>query len=309
MARMNPTLEELATLRLVNRQMRLIVKHLPGIVGGCYDLKGNLVLMLGPHVPGVTAEEGQHYSKFLPDDRKEKFLWLFERAKDGLESSVDYPIGKTTYEATATPIFDEKSKLSLILVYVRDVTPERVAVKALKEFGAKDTMTGLGKNAVLHTFIDNLINRAAIFHVIFVDLDNLKQVNDTKGHDAGDRLIEHVAGELKGCVRSNDLVARKGGDEFVVVLTNTNAPLEAAQRILTRILRVSAPLGGGASMGLATYPIDASTRDEIIKAADTAMYVAKRAGKGRIHVANGETVEVKFTTIPPPPIKSGMKLI
>ena len=129
--------------------------------------------------------------------------------------------------------------------------------------------------------------------LLFTDLDGFKKVNDTYGHDAGDQLLVQVASRLRGCVRTSDLVGRLGGDEFVLLLTD-NPNAEQAAHVADKVIAaVGEPydLQGahpalGASIGIALYPTHAHSADQLLIVADTAMYVAKRAGGNRHHLSS-----------------------
>jgi diguanylate cyclase (GGDEF)-like protein len=128
--------------------------------------------------------------------------------------------------------------------------------------------------------------------VLFIDLDFFKMVNDSHGHEAGDALLRSVAERLKAAIRPEDMVARFGGDEFIVLLSRLEFQRaealanEAAQRLLEVLsepyLIAGARISGNASIGMATYPIDARTAPELIKHADLAMHAAKQAGRNRV---------------------------
>jgi diguanylate cyclase (GGDEF)-like protein len=121
---------------------------------------------------------------------------------------------------------------------------------------------------------------------MYIDLDGFKPINDNYGHDVGDGVLRQFAERLQEVVRECDLVARVGGDEFVVAggeLSDAEAALDIAQRILNALARPMAAssarsLSVRASIGIAIYPDIAQSRDTLLSAADVAMYVAKRAG-------------------------------
>jgi diguanylate cyclase (GGDEF)-like protein len=123
--------------------------------------------------------------------------------------------------------------------------------------------------------------------LLFIDLDGFKPINDVHGHDVGDQLLQQVATRLGESVRESDAVARFGGDEFVLLLTDV-ADQQAAAAVAEKIIaRLSAPYaaGGveltvGASIGVALFPDDADDVDALIAQADAAMYDAKRDGRG-----------------------------
>ena len=124
--------------------------------------------------------------------------------------------------------------------------------------------------------------------LLYIDLDRFKDVNDTLGHAAGDRLLQAVATRLRGCVRGADTVARLGGDEFVIVLGNVASPRDA-QGVAEEVIRaLSAPIGlegretfTSCSIGVTLYPDDGLSGEELLRKADTAMYRAKQNGRGR----------------------------
>jgi diguanylate cyclase (GGDEF)-like protein len=128
---------------------------------------------------------------------------------------------------------------------------------------------------------------------VFIDLDGFKPINDALGHGAGDEVLRSVANRLKQCVRHNDMVARIGGDEFVIILLDieTTSLLSVVRKIIDMI---AAPYTGTArtvtltsSVGISTYPDNGSTVDELVAHADAAMYRAKRAGRN-CYCLNGE---------------------
>jgi diguanylate cyclase (GGDEF)-like protein len=132
--------------------------------------------------------------------------------------------------------------------------------------------------------------------VLFLDLDDFKKVNDTLGHDAGDAVLRTVARRLEAAVRSTDLVARLGGDEFAVLLPDSGTP-EAVQAVCERILdKLAMPVEPGtpplpgASVGAATLPPAALDPETLTKAADLALYDAKRAGRNRWQLRRDDAV-------------------
>lgn len=159
-----------------------------------------------------------------------------------------------------------------------------------------DPLTGLANRAL---FRDTLI--AAIAHaerrafglaVLFVDLDRFKQVNDIAGHSAGDHVLRVAAERMAGCLRREDLIARISGDEFVVLVRDAGDE-DAAFAVGCKLLEsLEHPIKFGthefaleASIGVARFPHDGRTQDELLLASDRAMYLAKKAGGRRIEFA------------------------
>ena len=158
-----------------------------------------------------------------------------------------------------------------------------------------DQLTGLPNRRAFHHQLNAMIDRNQSLNqavvLMFIDLDNFKQVNDTLGHDAGDNLLNKVAIRLQGQLRSTDFVARLGGDEFAFVLscdrdTASQDAMKVAQRILKKLrIEVPAPCGNvsvGCTIGLAVYPTEASGVPDLLALADRLMYNGKRSGRSRI---------------------------
>lgn len=167
---------------------------------------------------------------------------------------------------------------------------QRAALVAkLRAAADQDAKTGLLHAESWKQRATNLLNRARRDHapaaILVVDLDHFKQINDTRGHLAGDAAIKTVAAALTDELRGQDLVGRHGGEEFVVYLTATDVEAAAgvAERIRSRIATTTeTPLT--ASIGVAAHPQDGDTIADLFTVADQALYAAKRAGRNRVTV-------------------------
>jgi diguanylate cyclase (GGDEF)-like protein len=163
--------------------------------------------------------------------------------------------------------------------------------RQLAELAYHDALTGLANRQLLHEHLKQALALAhrlkRVIALVFIDLDHFKSVNDTLGHAAGDRLLKEVAARLGSCTREGDIVARYGGDEFVMVLPNLSAD-DAVEPLVKRILKsIAQPiaLDGGAvnltcSVGIALYPRDGIDIATLVMKADSAMYQVKRRGRG-----------------------------
>ncbi len=152
-----------------------------------------------------------------------------------------------------------------------------------------DSLTELTNRHALAQHIDIAIQTARrnnkIFAILFMDLNGFKLINDTLGHSTGDEVLRAFAQRLKQCVRSNDMVARWGGDEFVILMEDIGSPEDAATLASGVINRMrqgmwadKLPIQIIPSIGISLFPKDGETADELLKHADTAMYEAKNSG-------------------------------
>lgn len=157
-----------------------------------------------------------------------------------------------------------------------------------------DSLTGLPNRNLFHDRLKHAIARAARqgegFALMFIDLDNFKNVNDTLGHDIGDRLLREVAARLSKCIREGDTAARLGGDEFTVLLETAEqaAVAATAQRIVEALAAnfelCDRQLYVTCSIGISMYPTDGSDDQTLMKNADIAMYRAKQRGKNNFRL-------------------------
>lgn len=151
-----------------------------------------------------------------------------------------------------------------------------------------DGLTGVYNHRYLHEVLDREISRARRYpqhlSVAMVDVDNFKKYNDVNGHPAGDALLKGIADLFVRALRSQDAVFRYGGEEFLIMMTETDKKeaLLVAERVLN-LVRLSLPTT--VSMGIADYPGDAAEKDILISKADKALYQAKTTGKNKICLA------------------------
>ncbi len=186
-----------------------------------------------------------------------------------------------------------------LLSLVRDVTERKEMQDHIQHLAYHDSLTNLPNRAMFNRHLSRAIEQAGrkakVLAVLFIDLDRFKNVNDTLGHDAGDRLLQEMSRRLTDALRGDlvarlgdgsDLVARLGGDEFVVLLedvTDSNHVSHVAQQILSALVK-ECPLNGQmihitASIGVSIFPEDGRDEFTLMKHADIAMYRAKEKGK------------------------------
>ena len=173
-----------------------------------------------------------------------------------------------------------------------DITQRKEAEAQIWQQAHFDPLTGLPNRRMLRTRLEETLERcqaqAKTAAVVFVDLDHFKEVNDSLGHEAGDLLLVEAAQRIQSCLSGADTVARMGGDEFTLVIAHVpdQARLEATlQKILDRIAQAfpirAEQVFVSASLGVALYPSDAESVEDLFKHADQALYVAKGAGRNR----------------------------
>lgn len=201
--------------------------------------------------------------------------------RDGVEAAI---------EDSAAPIHDRRGRVTGAVMVFHDVSATRALSLRMSHLAQHDSLTDLPNRATLN---DRLSQAMALAHrhqqrlaVLFLDVDRFKRINDSLGHDIGDRLLQAVARRLLSCVRNSDTVSRQGGDEFVILLSEVKHAEDAAV-CAEKILRVLATpyqieqhnLQLTASIGIVTYPDDGTDAETLMKNADFAMYHVKDSGR------------------------------
>ncbi len=216
---------------------------------------------------------------------------LVQWLKDGRQMDV---------EVSCVPI--ESRDRRLVSYLMRDLSERKKAQsqllanqQRLDKLANHDTLTGLPNRLFLQAHLPEAIARCqetgTMLAVLFLDLDRFKHINDSRGHEVGDKLLQEIAKRVRAAVRPADIVVRMGGDEFVVVLHKVNAPDEVAIAA-TRINEVlsapvivdNRPLVATVSIGVSLYPRDGASMGELLKHSDTAMYQAKDLGRNNFQV-------------------------
>ena len=191
-----------------------------------------------------------------------------------------------------------------------DVTEREKAEERARFLATHDDLTGLPNRSVFGEAVNDAVKAGHryghMFAVMFMDLDRFKNINDTLGHAAGDVLLIETAKRLKECVRKSDVIARIGGDEFVIMLREVSDQSQvatAARKILAAVVEPVTVHGHEcritASIGISMYPADALDEESLIKNVDAAMYLAKEDGRNgfRFHFQQITTQSIERLTL------------
>jgi diguanylate cyclase (GGDEF)-like protein/PAS domain S-box-containing protein len=184
----------------------------------------------------------------------------------------------------------ENGVINAALVMKRDISALKLAHEKLKQIAFYDPLTGLPNRRLFKDRLDDELIRChknrTKMALLFLDLDNFKRINDTLGHDAGDRLLTTIAERVVSCVRHEDIVSRLGGDEFTVLLGGLESVEPAAHIAEKILLRLREPIDLGrekiiatVSIGITLAPDHANNPIDLMKNADIAMYKSKEAGR------------------------------
>ncbi|MBL7058080.1 EAL domain-containing protein [Patescibacteria group bacterium] len=205
------------------------------------------------------------------------------------KSGKIYP-GDVFLKAIVDP---ESKKIISTFAVMRDLSKEKEAEESLKKIALHDPLTCLPNRLLFNENLQRTIAEAARnknkFALLFIDLNEFKIINDTLGHSIGDFTIQEFSRRLQECLRDIDFIARIGGDEFIVILKDIKNAQQAAE-VADKILNAMKPIARfegqniaiKGSIGIAIYPDDGSTQEDIISSADHAMYSAKKTSKSSL---------------------------
>jgi diguanylate cyclase (GGDEF)-like protein/PAS domain S-box-containing protein len=208
---------------------------------------------------------------------------VVERHKDGSYFTVDEVI---------TPLRDDRGAITHYIAIQHDITRHKQESERERYLAYHDTLTGLPNRAqfldVLEQAVANARAARKSLALLYVDIDNFKSVNDTLGHEGGDRLLVAVAERLSAAVRKTDTVARLGGDEFAILQTDfisTDVATLSGRKLLNSVSQPFVLDGhkvyASVSIGIAMYPVDGERAQDLLRNADQAMYRAKNQGRNR----------------------------
>jgi len=254
------------------------------------SVSDTVIDMLGFIPEEFMAKYSDTFSYGLKSDLETKMLiseygynMPYEITLEG-KSGVEFHLEVTEYL-----VFDDENHIQGIEGIVRNITEHTVTKNRISHMLYSDSLTGISNRLHLETMMEKLIienyRGNGTFSMVFLDLDHFKHINDTLGHDIGDLLLQEVASNISDAIRKEDIFARIGGDEFVIIFKNMKEEqlvitieklmkiIHTARTIQDYQLRVTA------SIGIVMYPQDGKSTVDLMKSADIAMYQSKKRGR------------------------------
>jgi len=285
-------------LRDSAEQLRLFADNVPAMTAS-YDenLRCRFANKAYAGLFGFTGENilGKHLREVVGEEAYREIEGHFVQVLQGhpvtYQRTRKLPNGERRYtEVKLLPHIGDQGRSLGCFAVTTDITEYKLTEERIQRVAHHDSLTGLPNRLLFNDRLDQAISLAKRdsrrVALLYLDLDKFKPVNDTLGHTVGDELLQGVAARIRRQVRESDTVARVGGDEFTVILSDI-AKREDAVTVAKKIIAALATpfqLGSqkqsvniGTSIGIAIYPADARDADALVKAADTAMYSAKQA--------------------------------
>ncbi|HEX6733545.1 MAG TPA: EAL domain-containing protein [Azonexus sp.] len=301
-----------ARLEQSERLHRFLVEQSPDLIY-TLDSDGRFVFVNGriESLLGYTREEllGQHFSVIVHEDDVEQARFAFGERRIGERATSNFEV-RLRNKQQGVRNFDNRMIVAILSsqgIYTadkgdaqphfigtsgvaRDITERKRAEETIAFQAFHDLLTGLPNRTLfldrLELSITQARRRNQRLGVMFLDIDRFKLINDTYGHPEGDRLLKEFSGRMRQCLRSGDTLARQGGDEFTVLLpdiVSVDDVAVIAKKMLAELKRpftvAERDFIATVSIGIAVYPEDGQTPDELIRNADIAMYQTKAQGK------------------------------
>ena len=263
--------------------------------------RGGRYLKIAPTNPALLYQPpaemlGRTLHEVLPREQADEFLVYISRALEArdtvnFEYRLDVGGVEHWFAGTVSPMIDDA-----VIWVARDITERKRAEEKLIHIAFHDSLTGLPNRALFTDHLKLAVaaskrTPAALFAVLFLDLDRFKVINDSLGHPVGDELLVSIARRLEHGLRAGDTVARLGGDEFAILLNNLDQPgdaLRVAERVQEQLAE-PLEIGGHevfttASIGIALSTTGYTNEEDVLRDADTVMYRAKAQGAARYEV-------------------------
>jgi diguanylate cyclase (GGDEF)-like protein/PAS domain S-box-containing protein len=302
------------TLREKEYQTRLLVENSPVSIHEI-DLDGKVTFMnrAGLRMRGLNDEDevkGTMYIDAVSTKDQQRVSQLLALAYTGETSHFEFEgsgPNKKMYASSFIPILKKNGQLEKLMGITEDVTERKNAEEQLRNFAFYDLLTHLPNRRLFNDRLEQAMSagkRSGYYSaLLFLDLDNFKALNDTRGHDTGDLLLIEVARRISACLREIDTVARLGGDEFVVLISNLDVDKKAAyDKAYIAAEKIRSVLAepyllickqadnpesivehnSTASIGVVLFINNNAGKEEIIKLADAAMYAAKAGGRNQV---------------------------
>ena len=250
--------------------------------------------LLGMTEAQLADSDRQFASYFEKRDReraeRELMIW-----GHGVSSSLEAELAPVPADTSprrvvvcGAPLKGEDDRVTAILMSVVDITDRRQTEASMQSMVVTDPLTGLLNRLAFAQYFPKVLANAdrtgRFVAALYADLDGFKEINDSLGHQAGDQVLQHVSNVIRKCTRKSDLVARIGGDEFVVALTNIDTPSNSALVARHILSTLQEPfkvedriLNLNASIGISIFPIDSTDPDVLLRYADLALYRQKGA--------------------------------
>jgi diguanylate cyclase (GGDEF)-like protein/PAS domain S-box-containing protein len=276
-------------------QLRLAAEQMPGLVWVA-DQNLRITANWGTGMPGKAIRAGSLVGKTVGEfleagDPHATPLAEHYDALRGDHCECEYRRKQRTLEIRVVPLRSCSGEITGCISAATDVTHRKETEEHIRYQATHDALTGLANYRELMDTLDREIRRADRSHhaftVLLLDLDDLKLINDRLGHLEGNRALKRIAGVLKEQCRSTDLAARYGGDEFAVVLIDSDLGMaeHVSERIEASLNRDGQTPSLSVSIGAGVFPEDGRTAQELLQAADRKLYLHKKSSRERRNVA------------------------
>ena len=265
------------------------------------DLSGNIIFFNEVFARGLGYSKdsltGLNFRSFIKKEDSDSIYELYNQVFKTGQPARNFPYEFIQPDGTVISaefsIFPKRDGAGLIVGFRgvgHDITERKLAEKRIQYLATHDALTDLPNRLMFSQLLNHTIQSARRFKrqfaLFFIDLDRFKVINDTLGHEAGDQLLQEIAKTFKRVLREIDVIARMGGDEFVILIEEVSDLTDVtvvAQRILSAAMKPLVLMGQEcritASIGISMYPKDAQDEQSLMKNADLAMYLAKEEGK------------------------------